>query len=80
LKVHARSCPPSQFFRFQDIRNRIHIATSTMARLSAALALTLAATASAFAPAAQRSTSSTALSAVAVENEIGVQAPVGFFE
>ena len=41
--------------------------------------LTLAATASAFAPAAQRSASSTALS-VAVEKEIGVQAPVGFFE
>ena len=50
-----------------------------MARLSAALALTLAATASAFAPTAQRSPSSTALSA-AVEKEIGVQAPVGFFE
>ena len=50
-----------------------------MPRLSAALALTLAATTSAFAPAAERSVSSTALSA-AVEKEIGVQAPVGFFE
>ena len=50
-----------------------------MARLSAALALALAATASAFAPAAQRPASSTVLSA-AVEKEIGVQAPVGFFE
>ena len=50
-----------------------------MARLSAAVALALATTASAFAPAAQRSTPSTALSA-AVEKEIGVQAPVGFFE
>ena len=63
---------------FTFLQNRIG-RIATMARVSAALALALATTASAFAPAAQRSTSSTALS-VAVEKEIGVQAPVGFFE
>jgi hypothetical protein len=43
------------------------------------LALILAASASAFAPAAQ-TTKSAALSAIPVNKEVGVQAPLGFFE
>ena len=43
------------------------------------LALILAASAAAFAPATQTSKTG-ALNAIPVEKEVGVQAPVGFFE
>ncbi len=43
------------------------------------LALILAASAAAFAPAAQ-TFKTAALNAIPVEKEVGVQAPVGFFE
>ena len=49
------------------------------ANMRVLLALILAASASAFAPAAQ-TTKSAALSAIPVNKEVGVQAPVGFFE
>jgi len=49
-----------------------------MARISAAIALCLAASASAFAP-AQHSAKTTALN-VAPDKQIGVQAPIGYFE
>ena len=51
---------------------------NTMTRLLAALSC-LAATASAFAPVADVA-KSTQLNAIAPEKQIGVQAPVGYFE
>ncbi len=50
-----------------------------MARFSTILAFCLTAAASAFTP-ATTNVATTALSAKPVEQEIGVQAPVGFFE
>ena len=50
-----------------------------MARFSTLLAFCLAAGASAFTPASQVAQSS-ALNAKPINQEIGVQAPVGFFE
>jgi hypothetical protein len=49
------------------------------ANMRVVLALILAASASAFAPAAQ-TTKSAALNAIPVNKEVGVQAPLGFFE
>ena len=51
-----------------------------MARFSTLLAFCLTAAASAFTPATTPVAQSTALNAKPVEQEIGVQAPVGFFE
>ena len=50
-----------------------------MARLSTALAFCFAASAAAFAPSAQ-SVKKSALNAIPPEKQIGVQAPLGFFE
>ena len=50
-----------------------------MARLSTALAVCFAASAAAFAPSSQ-TVKTSSLNAIPPEKQIGVQAPVGFFE
>jgi hypothetical protein len=63
----------------EQYNNSIYlITTEIMARLSTAIALCLAASASAFAPAPQAAKNS-ALN-VEINKQVGVQAPVGYFE
>jgi hypothetical protein len=63
--------PPSSFIQYQ--------LENIMTRLLSAISVCLAASASAFAPVSDVA-KSTQLNAVAPDKQIGVQAPVGFFE
>jgi hypothetical protein len=77
----ARETKKTQTYLYiKFITNTYIYTSSTMARISALLASCLLAGASAFTAPASQQVQSSALNAKPVNKEIGVQAPVGFFE